>query len=124
MIVAGACVNACLNLVLIPHFQAAGAAAASILAETLITGLYFRLCRGYIRPAMLVRYGWKRLAAAVVMLGAVLALGNWMGVGPLTTFAQIGAGGLVYFAVLLLLRDGTVLGQLRMAVIKFMGYGG
>ena len=124
VIVAGACANACLNLVLIPHFQAAGAAAASILAETLITGLYFRLCRGYIRPAMLVRYGWKRLAAAVVMLGAVLALGNWMGVGPLTTFAQIGAGGLVYFAVLLLLRDGTVLGQLRMAVIKFMGYGG
>ena len=35
VIVAGAAVNACLNFLLIPHFAASGAAAASVAAECL-----------------------------------------------------------------------------------------
>ena len=57
-----------------------GAAAASVLAETMITGLYFRLCREYITPGMVVRCGWKRLPAVLIMLAAVLVftlIGSW-----------------------------------------------
>ena len=109
VIVAGAVVNACLNFLLIPHFAASGAAAASVAAECFITSLYLWLGRDFIKPKMLVRYGWKRLVAAVVMLGAVVWTGQFLeqvrGLGPITTFVQIGAGAVVYFIVLLVMRD-------------------
>ena len=109
VIVAGAAVNACLNFLLIPHFAASGAAAASVAAECFIISLYLWLGRDFIKPKMLVRYGWKRLAAAVVMLGAVVWTGQFLeqvrGLGPITTFVQIGAGAVVYFLVLLVMHD-------------------
>lgn len=110
VIVAGAVVNACLNFLLIPHFAASGAAAASVAAECFITSLYLWLGRDFIKPKMLVCYGWKRLVAAVVMLGAVVWTGQFLeqvrGLGPITTFVQIGVGAVVYFLVLLVMRDG------------------
>lgn len=121
VIVAGACVNGALNLLLIPRFQAAGAASASILAEMLITGLYFVLCRDYIRPGMVFRRGWKRLLASLVMAWAVTAAGNLPVNGPAVTFLQIGVGVLVYFVCLLLLRDRTVLAQIRKSAEKIFG---
>ena len=58
---------------------------------------------------MLVRYGWRRLVAAVIMLGAVVWTGQFLeqvrGLGPIPTFIQIGAGAMVYFLVLLVMRD-------------------
>ena len=109
VIVAGAVVNACLNFLLIPHFAALGAAAASVAAECFITSLYLWLGRDFIKLGMLVRYGWKRLVAAVVMLGAVVWTGQFLeqvrGLGPITTFVQIGAGAVVYFLVLLVMHD-------------------
>ncbi len=109
VIVAGAVVNACLNFLLIPHFAALGAAAASVAAECFIAFLYLWLGRDFIKPGMLVRYGWKRLVAAVVMLGAVVWTGQFLeqvrGLGPITTFVQIGAGAVVYFLVLLVMHD-------------------
>ncbi len=77
MIVAGAMVNACLNFLLIPHFAALGAAAASVAAECFITSLYLWLGRDFIKLKMLVRYGWRRLVAAVIMLGAVVWTGQF-----------------------------------------------
>ena len=109
VIVAGAMVNACLNFLLIPHFAALGAAAASVAAECFITSLYLWLGRDFIKLKMLVRYGWRRLVAAVIMLGAVVWTGQFLeqvrGLGPITTFIQIGAGAMVYFLVLLVMRD-------------------
>ena len=78
MIVAGAMVNACLNFLLIPHFAALGAAAASVAAECFITSLYLWLGRDFIKLKMLVRYGWRRLVAAVIMLGAVVWTGQFL----------------------------------------------
>lgn len=121
VIVAGACANGAMNLMLIPRFGAMGAAAASVLAETMITGLYFRLCREYITPGMVVRCGWKRLPAALIMLAAVLALGRNLGAGPVTTFLQIGGGAAVYFLALLAMRDRTVLDQLQGLIRKVLG---
>ena len=107
VIVAGAMVNAC--FLLIPHFAALGAAAASVAAECFITSLYLWLGRDFIKLKMLVRYGWRRLVAAVIMLGAVVWTGQFLeqvrGLGPITTFIQIGAGAMVYFLVLLVMRD-------------------
>ncbi len=115
VIVAGAGINACLNLAFIPFFGAAGAALASMVAEVFITAMYLWLCRSYVRPAMLVRYGWKRLIAALIMLASVIFLGKFLRTGPVATALQIVAGAAVYFAALLALRDRLLLNQgLRM----------
>ena len=56
-----------------------------------------------------MRYGWRRLIAAVIMLGAVVWTGRFLeqarGLGPITTFVQISAGAVVYFLVLLAMGD-------------------
>ena len=125
VIVAGAVVNACLNFLLIPHFQASGAAAASVAAECFITALYLWLGRDFIKLKMLVTYGWKRLFAAVVMLGAGVWTGLFLeqirGLGPITTFIQIGTGAAVYFVVLLAMRDSFLYHYLGKIIQKFTG---
>ena len=70
---------------------------------------------------MVVRCGWKRLPAVLIMLAAVLALGRNLGAGPVTTFLQIGGGAAVYFLTLLAMRDRTVLDQLQGLIRKVLG---
>ena len=113
MIVAGACANACMNLLLIPRLGAMGAALASVLAETMITGLYFRLCRGYIRPGMIAAGGDKAAGCRGGDVWGGGLVGNLRGPGPLTTAVQVAGGACVYFVMLLILGDKTVLGQIR-----------
>ena len=62
---------------------------------------------------MIAAGGIKRLAAALVMFGAVVWFGNLRGPGPLTTAVQVAGGACVYFVMLLILGDKTVLGQIR-----------
>lgn len=118
VIVAGAVLNFFLNLLLIPHFGAVGAAAASVTAETVITSLYLWLSKGFLTFSMLVKYGWKRLTAAVGMLAVVAVLGQCLGVGPFITFLQIGAGAVVYFLLLLVLRDKFLLEHGRKLLLR------
>ena len=47
-IIIGAVVNLTLNLILIPRFWGYGAIVASLIAEPVITVLYFRHCNGYL----------------------------------------------------------------------------
>ncbi len=111
VIVAGACLNFAMNLALIPRFSSAGAAAASLLAELFITGMYLYLCRDYIRPGMLIKLGWKRFLAASVMLAAVLMLDGYPKAGAASTVLQVAAGALVYFLLLYLLQDDFLIRQ-------------
>ncbi len=127
VIVAGAGLNAFLNLLLIPRFGAAGAAAASVAAELFITGRYLGLCRGYLNAGMLVRYGWKRALASAVMLLEVMAAGRFLeprlAVRPAITLLQIGSGAVVYGLLLLVMRDSFLLEQLEKAWGRMTGRG-
>lgn len=105
VIVAGAMVNAFLNMVMIPRFHAVGACLASVAAELCITGSYLWLCRGYINLSMIWRSGWRRFLAATAMLLFVHWTGRQTGSGFLTTIVQIGGGAFLYFGFLFLMRD-------------------
>ena len=125
VIVAGAGVNFLLNLVLIPRFLASGAAAASVIAECFITIFYLWLGRGFVKPSMIWKYGWRRLLAGLAMLGAVLGLGNALetaaGTGPAVTFAQIIGGAVVYGLSLLLLKDPFIWKWAQMILCRLSG---
>ena len=107
-IIIGAFVNLALNLILIPRFWGYGAIVASLIAETVITVLYLRYCSGYLTVSTLVREGWKKLAAGIVMLAAIKLIDRMISSDAAAILVEIAAGFTVYCAVIVLLRDTFV----------------
>lgn len=104
-IIIGSVVNLILNLLLIPILKSTGAVIATIIAETIISGLYLHSCDGYYRLSELLRQSWKKLLAGVAMVFAVLFIGREIDRAFVAVMVQIATGATVYFAILLVSRD-------------------
>lgn len=105
-LIVGSVCNLVLNLIFIPNFGAYGAAIASVLAETIITVLYFRNCDNFMTLRMLIDAGWKKFLAGGIMFVSVLLIGKI----PLSnSIASIGlqvvSGVFIYSLMLVALRD-------------------
>ncbi|MCM1282934.1 MAG: flippase [Muribaculaceae bacterium] len=113
-IVAGAGVNLCLNLLLIPEFGATGAAVASMIAELVITVCYVHFSDGYMSAAKWAGISWRKLLSGAVMAVCVMGLGR-LPVQPMAVRLgiQILGGVLIYVVLLLLFRDPWCGKQLR-----------
>lgn len=110
VILFGAVLNLCVNLLLIPRFGANGAAAASVLAETMISIIYVRMCDGYITVSFLAKASWKRVTAAFLMCGVISFLGKSItGWGLWILMVQIIVGIMLYSTVLLFMKDDAIL---------------
>lgn len=108
-LIVGAAVNLVLNLLLIPRWNAVGAVIASLIAESTITFLYVRNCRGYLTVKTLADVIWKRLLAGACMCLLVMALGHLpMESGILRLVIQIFSGAAFYTAALYLLKDAML----------------
>ena len=70
-IVTGAVVNFILNSLLIPKYGADGAAAASVIAELVISIIYMHMSKGYASWKQLGRIAWKKFAASMVMFAVI-----------------------------------------------------
>ena len=115
-IIIGAIVNLTLNLILIPRFWGYGAIVASLVAETVITVLYFRHCNGYLTADTLFREGWKKLVAGILMLGVIRILDRFIASDIIALVVEVMAGFAVYCALIVLLRD-TFLSEIVMGKI-------
>ena len=115
-IIIGAIVNFTLNLILIPRFWGYGAIVASLIAETVITVLYFRHCNGYLTAETLFREGWKKLAAGILMLAVIMLIDRLIESDIIALAAEVAVGFTVYCAVIVLLRD-TFLSEIVMGKI-------
>lgn len=102
-------VNLVLNYFLIPHIQAMGATIATVVSEGLCMVLYMYLSRSYIRWKDLAKLSYKKVLIGVMMLAVVLAIGHVLPGGFGTLAIQIAAGGCLYVAGSLLLKDAFVL---------------
>ena len=109
-IIAGSVVNLFLNLLLIPRFWGYGAIAASIVAELTITVLYITFSGESFHPVVLVRDGWKKLIAAVLMLIVIRLIDPFFSRNFTALFCEICLGGAVYIAVQFILRDSFMTG--------------
>lgn len=108
-LIIGAAVNLVMNLLLIPRWNAVGAVIASLIAESTITFLYVRNCRGYLTVTTLAEVIWKRLLAGTCMCLLVMALGHLpMESGVLRLVIQILSGAAFYTAALTLLKDAML----------------
>lgn len=106
-IITGAVVNLACNEFLIPLFKSVGAAIASIIAESVITIIYMYMSKGFMSYRLLLKVSWKRIVACIPMAVVIFSIGE-MPIRPLIiTVLQIVFGGIVYFAVLWIMKDNA-----------------
>ncbi len=108
-LIIGAICNLIANIILIPKFQSNGAAIGSIIAELIITILYFYNCNQFYNIKLLFFSTYKRIIAGFIMLvyliilNKYLSLANWI-----VLFIQIAGGILIYLCILVLLKDSML----------------
>ena len=105
---AGAVCNVIANAILIPKFNAAGAAIGTIIAEGIALLIQYMYARKKIGSFGAIDALPKKLFAAFAMGAIILYMGTlaqtlWM------MLVQIAAGAIIYFVILLALRDGELL---------------
>lgn len=104
-LVVGAIINLICNILLIPFFKAFGATLATLLAEGIITLLYIKNSKSFIRFGEIASIGYKKLIAGVSMFFPVFFLGK-IDLNVIATIAiQIVTGIAIYVFVLLFLHD-------------------
>ena len=115
----GAGVNLVVNALLIPRLASVGATIASVLAELVITVLYFRLARDYVKFSNILKNTYQYIIGVICMAGVILLMLFNMKMCALTTFLEIGCGAITYFIVLYLFKNELLFEGIKMIKKKF-----
>jgi len=108
-VVSGAISNFVMNIIFIPHFHAAGAATASVLAEFIITIIYIVYADTYYAYKKIFKYSYKKCIASVFMFLFLKILTKNMESDILLLIIKICLGAVTYVLILYILRDDLVL---------------
>lgn len=109
----GAVVNLILNLIFIPQIYSVGAAAASVVAELMITSAQLFLVRKELSIPRILISGWKYMIAVIVMAVALFFEGKLFETGAVGSVILIISGGVIYLVVLMILRDALLLDTIK-----------
>lgn len=111
-LVAGAVINLMLSAPLIIYFKSAGAAIASVVAETLIVVLYFVFCKKAITFKEFISVIWKKLIAGAVMFSMIFILNKFVSSRISSIYLYLSIifvlGVIIYLSVLLLFKDKSI----------------
>jgi len=105
VVIIGAVINFTLNLILIPHFESYGATIASVIAETVITILYVRMCGGFLDFKLIIKSGYKRVIIGLFMALGIYVISNYISTSVLSLLLQIIVGAFIYVVGLLIIKD-------------------
>ncbi len=109
-LIIGAVCNLIANIILIPSLKSRGAAIGSIIAELLITILYFSNCNGFYSVKKLFLSIYKKIFAAILMLCYLLLINKYVLLSTaFVLFVQIIGGIIIYSLILLILKDTTII---------------
>lgn len=122
-VVIGAAVNFVLNAILIPRFASIGAAVASVIAEMTIAVVQIVIIRKELSPWKIVQPAWKYVISGGVMLTVVVLLNRCMAPSILETLLLACSGAVVYFAMLLILRDSFFIESVKSVFGRFIKKG-
>lgn len=118
-LIIGATCNLVANIFLIPRFKAFGAAIGSIIAETIITIIFFSRCHGYYSLKKLISALYKKLIAGIVMFSYLCLIDRFVKLPNLPLLAiQITGGIIIYFVLLLVMKDSIMQLVLNLNIIK------
>lgn len=123
-VVAGACVNFLLNMVLISRLQSMGAAIATVVAECVVTLMHVYFIRDNVDINKIAKYYFRNFTSACVMGLVVffvgLVLGNIGLKDVITLIIQIIIGiSFYYFWLVKVVKDGMFLEFRELIVNKF-----
>jgi len=118
-VIVGAVCNLIINLILIPQFQALGAAIGSVCAEGVILTIFFVFSRQMLDYKLIVRTVIKYFAVSLFMGLIIWLIEILFGVSWVTLIIQMTAGFIFYFGVLLIIKDKFVSGIIKSIFKRF-----
>lgn len=119
-VIIGAVINVVLNAILIPFFASLGAAIASIVAEFCVTlvGLIYIKKKKFFELKPIFTCSFKYWIAGAVMFGVIFAIQFFIPEKIWSLAVLVSAGIVVYFVMLLILRDKMIFDFLSKAVVS------
>ena len=112
-VIIGAITNFLLNMILIRQFQSVGAAIASILAEIVVAILQLVIIRKELSIWHVLKEGTYYYIAGGIMLTILFGVGKILSPSIMHTAILVATGAIVYFVVLLLLRDEFLISNMK-----------
>lgn len=101
----GAIINFIFNLLFINLWKSIGASIATVMAECVVTGIQFYLVRDEIKISSVLKIMKKYFIASMIMFIVSISIATLISNNILSICIQIGVSGIVYFFILLLLKD-------------------
>ncbi len=117
-LITGAIVNLVLNSFLIYFFKARGAAIASVVAEIVVTTLYLIFARDFFSIKDFLKVSYKYMIASILMFVSMLFINYYLPGGIWFLILDIAIGVIIYFVLLLIMRDSFLLENLKLIFDK------
>ena len=114
----GAIFNLCMNLYMIPRYQAVGVALATLLTEWLVTIVQFYMVRHDLHLKRILSISRMYWLVGIIMFIMVYAIGQYARPTFFYTIIISSVGGIVYFIGLLALKDNLIYAVLNKARSK------
>jgi len=108
--VLGACFNLLFNFILIPKLGGVGAAIGTVIAEFIVFIVQLIAIHNILDSKELIKSFFRYFCVGLVMLFVCVLVGYYFEPTIITTLLQIVVGVLVYFIILLVIRDKFVIG--------------
>ncbi|MBO4533077.1 MAG: oligosaccharide flippase family protein [Treponema sp.] len=119
-LIIGALLNLIANIILIPNFKSQGAAIGSIIAEFIITILYFSNCKGFYTLKLFFLSIYKKILAGLIMFLYLFLINKYVIISnPLILLIQISGGSIIYILILFILKDSILLNCKNIIIQKF-----
>ena len=121
-LIIGSIINLICNLIFIPIFEAKGAVVGTIIAEMSISFLYLKNCNGFLTLAQVWKNSYKRIIAGLIMLIFINLIRKILSYSIFYLIIEICSGAIVYFLILVLLRDSLVIELMDNVKLKIIYY--
>lgn len=108
-VIIGAIVNFVLNLILIKNFKSIGASIATVIAELAVTLTQFALIRKTFKISEVIKMIYKFIIASIIMFIISLIINIAINNNMLSIIIQCFISVIVYFAVLIILKDKFII---------------
>lgn len=113
-VIIGAFVNFISNYFLIPKYGACGAAAGTVIAESIVTLSQIIFVRKQLDIKNIILSAWQYLLASVIMFPIIYVVGCHIDSNMLSIVTQVILGGITYVCILLLLKNKFILEYINM----------
>ena len=117
-LITGSVVNLVCNSFLIYFYGSIGAAIASVIAEFVVTFLYVLNARKFVNPLQFLIVSIKYLIAGICMFVPVFIINLKLESTVINLILEVGLGVIIYFVVLLILRDKFLINMIKSIFTK------